>query len=72
MEQTRIVLNSDKDVEEALLCFEVEAHEEIRSIVKEYPCILIGSYAHDIDFGEIHLLSVVQKEDFDREPGKEF
>lgn len=64
-----ILLNSKEDLKYALSTFD-KYNDKIKSIVKEYPCIIIASYSEDIEFGCGYDFAVISMSDFKQKPAK--
>ena len=49
----KILLKNAEDVKDAINLFGIEWEKEIKEEIKKFPCILVGLYANDVEFGEI-------------------
>ena len=60
----KILLTCDFDVKKAVTNFGKEWEEAIRDEISEFPCILVSSWADDIEFGETWSFNTVALKDF--------
>lgn len=60
----KIKIESKSDINKAVGYFGEQWEIVIKELIEEYPCILIGCYADDIEFGEGYSFTVVNKSDF--------
>ena len=60
----KILLTCEIDVKKALSEFGNEWEKAIREVINEYPCILVSSWADDIEFGETWSFNTVILKDF--------
>jgi len=65
----KVLLKDELDLQKAIDFFGKEHKAEITKLIDNYPCILIGNYADDIEFGENYTFTIVVMEDFNRMPG---
>lgn len=60
----KFLLKNNKDLLEAINFFGKEWEEDIKNEASEYPFILIGFFADDIEFGKIYRFTSIKEEDF--------
>ena len=60
----KFLLKNNNDLSKAITYFGLEWEKDIKEQISEYPCMLIGFYAEDIEFGNIYRFSSVIKSDF--------
>jgi len=67
----KILLNSKEDLKLAISFFGNKYKSEITEEIanSKYPCILIGKYAEDIEFGSGYSFTTITKDDFNKKSG---
>ena len=60
----KILLTCEIDVKKVVSEFGNEREQAIREEINEYPCILVSSWADDIEFGETWSFNTVILKDF--------
>ncbi|MDB4108030.1 hypothetical protein N9672_01840 [Flavobacteriaceae bacterium] len=60
----KILLTCEIDVKKVVSEFGNEWEQAIREEINEYPCILVSSWADDIEFGETWSFNTVILKDF--------
>jgi len=60
----KMLLKNNNDLKNAIIFFGIEWEKEITDEIKIFPCILVGFYANDIEFGEIYRFTAVEISDF--------
>ena len=65
----KILLNTKEDKKSAIDFFGSKYKSDINQLVKKYPCVLLGKYAEDIEFGSFYTFAVITKDDFNRRSG---
>lgn len=66
----KILLKQKDDVQKAIDYFGKKYGANIQACIRSFPCILIGSYADDIEFGSNYTFTTVVLDDFEQESGK--
>lgn len=64
-----ILLEKEEQLKEAINFFGEKNSEEIKEKVLEYPCILIGNFSDDVEFGENYTFCIVTEGSFKKESG---
>ena len=65
----KILLNKKGDVTKAVTFFGKKYKDDIKKVIREFPCMLIGMFSDDVEFGAYYNFSTVIKSDFRNEPG---
>ena len=65
----KILLNSKEDLKSAISFFGSAWTKDINDKVKEFPCVLIGKYSEDVEFGDGYDFTAITKGDFDKKAG---
>ena len=60
----KMLIKNNQDVKDAITFFGIEWKELIKEEVKDFPFILVSSYANDIEFGEIYRFTSIEISDF--------
>lgn len=68
----KILIQNQEHLNIAIEFFGKKYAAEIEKITKTKPCILIGKYSEDIDFGNEYDFSTIVLEDFNKQPGQTF
>jgi len=68
----KILLNSKDDLKSAIRFFGDKYKHDIECILSSqtYPCILIGHYSDDIEFGDGYSFTTIIKDDFNKKSGQ--
>lgn len=65
----KILLKEKGDLKLAIQAFGHINKRGIEEVVNEYPCILIGHFSEDIEFGNGYSFTTVKPRDFDCKAG---
>ncbi len=61
----KMLLKEKQDLQKAIEFFGKEHKTDLVKSVNHYPCILIGNYAEDVEFGENYSFTTVVLEEFE-------
>jgi hypothetical protein len=63
----RILLRNDTDLRLAIEFFGTKYKTDIKFAVDKYPCLLIGNYSEDVEFGNGYEFASVYPDEFEQE-----
>jgi hypothetical protein len=68
----KILLKDKSDIAAAVDFFGTDNRVAIKAAIKSYPCVLIGHYSDDIEFGDGYEFTTVSLDEFKGESGKKY
>ena len=68
----KILLTNKADLEKAISTFGQSYRKEIAQLITHYPCILVGYYSEDVDFGSGYTFTTIYHDDFNGKGGSLF
>jgi len=60
----KILVNDTIDLKVAIEFYGAKYEQEIKDVVNDYPCIIIGNYSEDIEFGNGYDFTAIVISDF--------
>ena len=68
----KILLKGKFDLKNAYDHFGIKYKEEIIDSIDKYPCVLVGNYCEDWEFGDIYSFTTIYLYDFERDNNEVF
>lgn len=68
----KMLLNSINDYKKSVKFFGQKYRNDISHAIKLYPCILIGHYSEDVEFGSGYSFTTVNKGEFENDAGLKY